>query len=227
MYPSLLKCDFLGPPGPDDDEANSLPPNWTGDPFDYLPNSYTLTEDEADLAARYRNGDMSGGYLRSQIACFRAPRPIAQHEKRRADLEVVETQAAATGVTLPESFKRLAASDDYVDRIRHNNIWFDIFPSLVDFPASRNCKLLQAFCEGQGSDHWSLLLIPDGSHLVVYHSESLDIDGNFPVGWKPDIKTFEFFVCASSFDEWLAVYFVDCIRGDRRYSEMLERYPGI
>jgi hypothetical protein len=71
-------------------------------------------------------------------------------------------------------------------------------------------------------------MIPDGSHLVVYHSESLDIDGNYPNGgWKPDIATFEFFECASSFDEWLSVYFLDCIRGDRHYSEMLKKYPGM
>lgn len=226
MRPSLPTCDFLGPPGPDDEEPHALPADWSGDPFRYLPEFYTLTEEESDLARRYRSGDMSGGYLRSQIACFRAPRPATQHQQRRENLSIARTQSEAVGVVLPRSFVTLAGRDEYVERIRHNNIWFDIFPSLVDFPSSPECKLLQVACEGQGCDHWSLLLIPDGSHIVVYHSESLDIEGNYPgEGWQPDIATFEFFECAASFDEWLTVYFLDCIRGDEHYSEMLERYP--
>jgi hypothetical protein len=151
-----------------------------------------------------------------------------EHVRRREQLAAVRTQAEAIGLSLPASFLELAETDDYIDRIRHNNIWFEIHPSLVDFPAAPDCKLLQAFREGQGCDHWSLLLMPDGSHSVVYHSESLDIEGNFPGdGWKPSVATFEFLECASSFDEWLAVYFLDCVRGDVRYAEMLRKYPGM
>ena len=228
MRPSLPKCDFLGPPDPDDEAPQALPSDWSGDPFYYLPASYTLTAEESDLAQRYRSGDMSGGYLRSQIACFRAPRHSAQHHRRRDNLSVAQTQAEVAGLVLPRSFVALARRDEYVDRIRHNNIWLDIFPSLVDFPSSPEYKLLQVAYEGQGCCHWSLLLIPDGSHIVVYHSESLDIEGNYPSEeWQPKLATFEFFECAASFDEWLTVYFLDCIRGDEHYSAMLKRYPGM
>lgn len=228
MSAPLAKCDYFGPIDSEDDEPVILPADWSGDPFEYLPEPYTLSEEEKDLAERYRSGDISGGYLRSQIACFRAPQPAKEHERRRVHLAEVQSQTVVHGVLLPESFLQLAERDDDVDRIRHNTIWFDIFPSLVDFPASPKWKLLQCFREGQGCDYWSLLLMTDGSHVVVYHSESLDIKGNYPgSGWKPDIASYEFFQCGRSFDEWLAVYFLDCIRGDQHYAEMLEKYPGM
>lgn len=228
MRPILPKCDFLGPPGPDNDEPCTLPADWAGDPFAYLPERYQLSDEEILLAERYRNNDFSGGYFRSQIAFFRAPKLATEHERRRTHLASLRSQADACGVLFPTSFQSLAAQDEHVDRIRHNTIWFDLFPSLVDFPSSPECKLLQCFREGQGCDHWSLLLIPNGSHIVVYHSESLDIQRNFPGdGWKPDIAKFEYFECASSFDEWLAIYFLDCVKGDQHYAEMLKKYPGM
>jgi len=228
MQPSLPKCGFLGPCDPDEDESKSLPVDWTGDPFTYLPDRYVLTDEERDLANRYRNNDLSGGYFRSQIACFRAPKPDAQHERRRMHLASIRSQIEPIGFSLPASFQLLADRDDYVDRLRHNNIWFDIFPTMFDFPCSPECKLIQAFREGHSGDQWSLLLIPDGSHFVIYHAETLDIDGNYPNGgWKPDIQEFAFFECARSFDEWLTVYFLDCIRSDAHYAEMLKRYPGM
>ncbi|WDI42140.1 hypothetical protein [Bremerella sp. P1] len=225
--PSLPKCPFLGLAGPDSDDIESLPEDWTGNPFDYLPDEYTLSEEERDLAERYRSGDISGGYLRSQIACFRAPRPLAEHEHRRGNLHAVQALLADSDLKLPASFVRLVETDHYVDRIRHNNIWLDIHPKLVSLPESPECKLLQIFVEGQGCDHWSLLLLPDGTHLVCYHGETLDTEGNYPSGWKPKFADYEFFECAPSFDQWLTVYFLDCQRGDEHYAEMLAKYPGM
>jgi len=228
MRPSLPKCDYLGPCGPDDNEPSSLPANWNGDPFAYLPEPYNLTDEENNLAERYRNNDISGGYFRSQIACFRAPKLAIEHERRRDHLSSLRSQAIKSGVSIPASFQRLAERDDYVDRIRHNSIWFDIYPTLVEFPSFPECKLIQAFREGQGCDHWSLLLIPDGSHFVVYHPESLDIESNFPGdGWKPEITNFTFFECTRSLDEWLTVFFLDCVRSDNHYAEMLEKHPDM
>lgn len=235
--PSLPTCGFFGPHEPDDEDEEddedgleeeqvpSLPADWTGNPFDYLPGEYVLSDEERELAERYRQGDISGGYLRSQIASFRAPQPPAAHERRRENLQAVRSLVAAGPLALPDSFLKLAENDCFVDRIRHNSIWFRIHPELVELPEAPDCRLLQSFVEGQGCDHWSLLLIPGGAHFVCYHSESLGSETGWPPGMEPDRVRCEFFECAASFDEWLTVYFLDCRQHDRQYAEMLAKFP--
>ena len=65
-------CPALGPIE-DDEPPVEIPRDWNGNPFTLLPEIYVLDEEELQLAERYRNNDISGGYLRSQIAAFRAP----------------------------------------------------------------------------------------------------------------------------------------------------------
>ena len=78
----LPTCPPLGPID-DDDQPTEVPTGWNGDPFTLLPDPYVLNDEEAELAKRYRNNDISGGYLRSQIAAFRAPQPLEHHERRQ------------------------------------------------------------------------------------------------------------------------------------------------
>ena len=230
--PLLPQCDFFGPVDPEDSvdsvELLLLPEDWTGNPFDYVPEEYVLSAEEQDLAEKYLKGDFSGGYMTSQIACCRAPKPAEQHQKRQADLLVIKKLTDELGLKLPESFVRLISDNEIVNRIRHNNIWLNLVPKLVELPADPAHQLLQFTSEGQGCYYFSLLLSPDGSRLVAYCSESIDIEKNYPSPFpKPDIATFEFYQCAASFDEWLTIFFLCCQQEDVKYAELLKQYPGM
>jgi len=227
MIPVLPKCPYFGPVTGEDEDTLLLPENWTGNPFDYLPDLYVSSEEELKQAAQYINGDFSGGYVTSQIAYFRAPRKQEQHATRRERFATMQSLASEANLTLPSTLIELATRDDYVDRIRHNTIWFRPQPMLVDLPAAPECKILELFWEGQGCGYWSLLHCPDGSSPMIYCDDSIDIESNYPFGYQPDIASFVYHQCARNFEEWLTIYFLDCQRDDRNYTEMLQKYPGM
>mgnify|MGYP007122472328 FL=1 len=51
--------------------------------------------------------------------------------------------------------------------------------------------------------------------------------GEFVSGYVPDIASLTFFECGTTFDEWLAVYFLECSEDDRPNTEMLSKYPDM
>jgi hypothetical protein len=223
----LHKCHYFGPYFDDKPDRVSLPPDAADDPFRYVPDAITLTPEELDLATRYENNDISGGYLTSQIAHFRKPQSAERHAERRRRFGNLQLSARAGGFRLPQSFVKLAESDDYNNRIRHNSIWLSITDRLVALPAAPDHQLATIFYEGQGCAYWHLLLAPDGSHLVALSGEPLGSDGDYPGDFQPDLSSFKFYQCAASFDEWLAYYFLDCIATDKHYTAMLARNPGL
>lgn len=227
MPPELPECPYFGPGTNEGNDDPVLPADWTGNPFDYLPEVYVSSDEELRLADQYLNGDFSGGYVTSQIAYFRAPRKQEQHESRRERIATIQSLVGEANLTLPKSLIELATRDDVMDRIRHNTVWFRPQPRLVDFPAATECKILELFYEGQGCGYWSLLLCPDSSAPMICCDESINVESNYPSGYQPDIATFTFYQCACNFDEWLTIYFLDCQRDDQNYEAMLKKYPGM
>jgi hypothetical protein len=226
--PQLPKCHFLGlSQSRAERDRITLPSNAAGDPFAFLPPAVELSTEELDLAARYENNDISGGYLRSQIAHFRKPKPKEQHEERRARLRNLQSLVDAEGLKLPDSFVKLVENDDYINRIRHNTIWLTLPEKLVPMPRTPQHQLANIFYEGQGCGFWHLLLAPDKSHVVVFSGDPLGLPGEYIGGFKPDLATYTFYQCAPTFDEWLVYYFLECIDHDKHYADMLEKYPGM
>jgi hypothetical protein len=222
----LPECPPLGPL--DDDETPlELPSGWLGDLFSLLPDRYVLSEEERDLASRYRNNDVSKGYLRSQIAEFRAPRSEEHHRERRAQLDTLKTYLVDTPWKLPDSFVSLCENHEYVNRIRHNNIWLRPIPTLVPPPDQPNSRAVQIFYEGQGCCYFSLLLADDGDHCVLYHEDPIVDSVRPPYAAVEDLDRVKLFRCCDSFDLWLAYYFVDCRAHDDNYNSMLKRFPGM
>ena len=154
----LQTCPPLGPLA-DDEEPISLPEDWDGDPFTLLPHEYVLNAEETELAERYRNNDISGGYVRSQIAAFRAPKKTEEHLRRRQILTQIQDQILDTPFELPDSFVQLCINDSFVDRLRHNNVWLDLVPLLVEIPRMDRCKAIQVTSEGQGCCYFSLVRV--------------------------------------------------------------------
>src|SRR5262245_743358 len=134
--PELPKCHYFGPHFGEKPDRVTLPTNAAADPFAFLPDAIELSPEELDLATRYENNDLSGGYLRSQIAHFRKPQPKERHEQRRARMRTLQLLVAAKRLKLPASFVRLAGNDDYNNRIRHNNVWLMLPDALVPFPSA-------------------------------------------------------------------------------------------
>lgn len=225
-HTSMPTCPPMGPLD-EDDSAQELPADWDGDPFALLPERYQLSAEELDLANRYRNNDISKGYIRSQIAAFRAPRPDSHHIQRQTRFAALKESLKATSYVLPKSFIRLCESDDFVNRIRHNNVWLHPVPTLVVLPNRTNSRAVQVFYEGQGCCHFSLLLHDDGTHSVLYHEEPIVDIVHEPYAVVDDLDSVEIFRCCDSFDRWLALYFLECKAHDENYASMLERFPGM
>jgi hypothetical protein len=222
----LPVCPPLGPVE-DDGQPTEIPREWNGDPLTLLPDPYVLNAKEAELATRYRNNDISGGYLRSQIAAFRAPQPLEYHERRREALAEVQRQLRETPFVLPPLFVTVFGDDAINNRLRHNTIWLNLAP-LVFTPSSiGDCKAVQFTSEGQGCFYFSLLLCKDGDHCVLYHEDEAIVPYPPPPKLSPRLPSIAFSQCCSSFDSWLAHYFVDCREHDIHYTKMLEQYPGL
>lgn len=222
----LPDCPPLGPLD-DDDQPIEIPTEWNGDPLTLLPDHYVLNDEEAELAKRYRNNDISGGYLRSQIAAFRAPAPVEQHERRREALAEIQTQLCETPFVLPATFVTVFGDDSINNRLRHNNIWLDLAPLVFDPPSIANCKAVQFTSEGQGCFYFSLLLSSDGDHCVLYHEDEAIETYPPPPKLSSRLSSIVFSRCCTKFDLWLANYFIDCRAQDSHYNEALERYPGM
>ena len=222
----LPTCPIFGPIE-DDEQPVVIPGDWNGDPFTLLPEVCVLSDEELELAERYRNNDISGGYLRSQIAAFRAPRPQEQHERRRLALAEIQNQLDGTRFVLPDAFVTVLGDDAINDRLRHNNIWLDLAPLTFHLPGIDGCVAIQFTSEGQGCCYFSLLLSGDADHCVLYHEDEAVEPYPPPPTISPRLASTAFFQCCRSFDLWLAHYFVDCRQHDDRYTEMLQKFPGM
>ena len=224
----LPTCHYFGPHiGPKYHADVHIPDDWSGDPYEYLPETIIQSESEKQLAKQYVAGDMSGGYFTSQAAHFRSPKSPESHSDRRQRFASLATLAAGRGLRIPRTLQRFANDDKANNRVRHDTIWFHPFDALVPFPADSTCFLAPLFYEGQGCAFWYLMLSTNSGHQMVFCEESLGVQGEYPGGHEPDIALFTFYSCADTFDEWLAFYFRDCIAGDLKREANLERFKGL
>jgi hypothetical protein len=167
--PNLPTCPFLGPGADGQTQPTRiLPPDYETQPLKYLPPRIVLSDEESELAARYEKGNFSGGYVTSQIACFRRGPSAEQHQRRREKFQRLKAEVDRRGLILPEAFIELVESDDYVSRLRHNYIWIQLPDELVPLPSDPEFTLFLIFGEGQGCGYWHLLLAPDGGHVVAF-----------------------------------------------------------
>lgn len=225
----LETCPFFGPytgdgPAP---AQRELPADYAADPFKYLPPRIELSAAELQLAQQYENGDLSGGYVTSQIAYFRRPQSKQRHRDRREHFARLKHVVASRGLTLPAAFIKLVETDDYIDRLRHNTIWLRLPDEVVPLPADPARQMFLIFSEGQGCGYWHLLLAPDGTHVVAYADEPFGLQDIYPAGHAPDLAALKVFQCAMTFEAWIVHYFLDCSEDDRHYEELLVKYPGM
>jgi hypothetical protein len=225
--PKLKTCPFLGPTtGKKQPSNRPLPADYETDPFKYLPPKITLSDAELDLASRYEKGDFSGGYITSQIARFRQGPSAEAHRQRREKLRRLKAEVNRLGLVLPAAYIELVESDDYVGRLRHNNIWLRIPDEVVPLPSDPEHKLYLIFIESQGCAYWHLLLSPDGGHVVTTSGHHFGLRYQYPGGHEPDLASFEVYQCAENFAAWIVNYFAECLDHDRHYEKLLKEYPG-
>jgi hypothetical protein len=225
--PNLKTCPFLGPPsGEEQQPSRPLPADYESQPFRYLPPRITLSQTELELAGRYEKGDFAGGYLTSQIACFRRGSTAEQHQKRREKFRRLKAEVDQLGLLLPDAYIELVESDDYVAKLRHNCIWLRLPDELAGLPSYQQYKLFLIFAEGQGCGYWHLLLGPDRGHVVTYSEHPFGLRGMFLPGYEPDLASIEVYKCADSFSQWIVNFFAESVEGDRQYEKILEKYPG-
>ena len=226
--PNLPTCPLMGPVADGQPRSTPvLPPDYEKRPFKYLPPKIVLSDAELDLAARYEKGNFSGGYVTSQIACFRRGPSAEQHQKRREKFGQLKADVDRRGLVLPEAFVELVESDDYVSRLRHNCVWIQLPDELVPLPSDPEHTLFLIFGEGQGCGYWHLLLGPDGGHAVTFSDHPFGLRNLYPSGYQPDLASFKVYRCAESFSQWIVNFFAESIAGDRHYEEMLVKYPGM
>lgn len=228
MLPDLPKCSFLGPFS-DGEIPNdrALPADYETNLFRYLPPKIVLSEAELELAARYENGDFSGGYIGSQIAFIRRGPSAERHRKRRESFRRLKFEVDRRGLVLPDAFVELVESDDYIGRLRHNCISFQLPDDLVPLPSDPQFTLFLMFGEGQGCGYWHLLLAPDGGHVVVFSEHPFGLRIIYPGDYQPDLASFSVYQCAESCAQWLANFFAESIQEDHQYEEILSTLPEI
>jgi len=227
LLPKLKRCSFLGPTADGEPErGRKVPADYATQPFKYLPPRITMSEAELELASRYENGDLSGGYISSQIALFRRGPSAKEHQKRRERFRSLKAEVNQLGLILPKAYVELVESDDFVSRLRHNTIQLQLPDELVSLPSNPECRLFLIFGEGQGCGYWHLLLAPGDEHAVTFSEHPIGIRGMYAPGRQLDFASLELFQCAGSFCEWIVNYFVESMEGDRRYEEILKKYPG-
>ena len=225
--PNLQTCPFLGPIRLGEPQSSHLLPlDYETQPLKYLPPRIVLSQAELELASRYENRDFSGGYIASQIAYFRRGPSAESHQRRREDFRRLRAEVDRLGVVLPNAYIELVESDDFVARLRHNNIRLQLPDELVPLPSHPDHLMFLIFGEGQGRGYWHLLLAPDGGHLVAFSEHPFGLLHVYPPGREPDPATFEVYQCAESFSQWIVNFFAESMEGDRQYEKMLEKYPG-
>jgi hypothetical protein len=225
--PVLKTCPFLGPSiGGERPSNRPLPADYETDPFKYLPPRLTLSDAEIELADRYNRGDFSGGYMASQIAFFRRGPSTENHRRRRERFQRIRAEVNRRGLVLPNAYVELVESDDYVSRLRHNNIWLRIPDELAPLPSAPDHMLYLIFYESQGCGYWHLLLSPDGGHVVTTSEHDFGIRHESTAVQVEDLASIEVYQCAESFTAWIVNYFAECLEHDRHYEEMLRDYPG-
>jgi hypothetical protein len=224
--PELTKCSYFGPAYDSKADPGLLPADYATKPFKYLPPRITLSKAELELARRYENGDLSGGYISSQIAFFRRGPSAAEHQRRRDRFRQLKAEVDQLGLILPEAYVQLMESDDYVSRLRHNTIKIQLPDELVSLPSNPECWLFLIFGEGQGCGFWHLLLAPGGEQVVSFAEDPIGLRGMYAPGRQPALASLQLFQCAGSFCEWIVKYFEESIQEDRRYEDILDKYPG-
>jgi len=225
--PTLKTCPYFGPSDDDAQPVRALPADYETQPLKYLPPTLVLSEAELELARRYERGDFSGGYLTSQISRFRRGPSPESHLRRRERFQELKAEVARLGLALPDSFVTLVESDDFVARLRHDNIWLQLPDELVPLPSNPDHWLFLIFGEGQGGGYWHLLLAPDGGHIVTFSEHPFGIRNAFLPGYEPNLGSFEVLQCAASFSEWFVHSCAECVERDRHYKEILEKHPGM
>jgi hypothetical protein len=225
-YLKLKTCPCFGPTT-DRQSEQALPTDYKTQPFKYLPSRITLSETELELARRYAKGDMSGGYIASQIAYFRSGPSEASHQQRRERFQLLQIKVKQLRLVLPSAYVELIESDDFMARLRHNTIWLYLPDEICPFPPNPDYKLFQIAEEAQGCDFWYLLLAPDGGHVVTYSQYGFGHFINPSSDNEQDVDSVEIYQCAESFEAWIVNYFAECIEEDRHYKEMLKKYPGM
>ncbi len=229
--PTLRKCPYFyfGPSSCIDGrfEKYELTDDYEATPFKYLPTEITISDAERKLVEQYESGDFSGGYLTSQIACFRRPKPKQRHDDRRAKFYVLRKQVEAEGLVLPPAFIELVETDNYIDRLRHNTIWLQLPDQIVPLPDDPSRKMFLMFHGSPDYGGWHLLLSPDGTHVVTYCDRPVGLVNGYPPGRAPNVANCDVYQCSETFNEWIVNYFADCIRGDHRYDELLQRHHGM
>jgi hypothetical protein len=207
--PTLKICPPLGSP-------RHLHPPIPGEiADDGLPVALALSPSELDLATRYENGDISGGYAQSQAAYFRMGPSIQSHELRRAMFATLCQELSLTRLGFPASFQSLMMSDRNIARLRHNNIRFDL-TALIAITEHPDCRLVPMCIDAQACGFWYLFIGPgeaESAHVVAFsHAE-----------FSGDLS--QLYQCAPNFPQWLVHYVLDCIQCDRKYIEFAHLAP--
>lgn len=225
MLPDLKTCPFPGPWAAGQPQ-HPLPDDYESHPLKYLPPKMVLSDAELDLANRYDNRDLSGGYIPSLIAFTRRGPSEAEHAKRRAGFQLLKSEVTRLGFVLPDPYVDLVETDELLARLRHGCIWPKLPDALARPVDGPEHLLFLMFGEGQGCGYWHFLLTPEHEHVVTFSEHPFGLVGCYPPGREPIPRLSELHQCAGSFAEWIVRFSVECVAQDRKNEEILQVWYG-
>ncbi len=204
----------------------TVPMNLRETVFDQLPPPIQVTPEIKELGQRYMRGEIDGRhYAAMQAAAFILPKPTNAHRSRRSEFRKLASEAEAAGFVIPDVFRHLVETDEYVDRLHHNSIWLQMPEELWRLPADSSKLMFLAFVEGQGCCNWHLLLSSDGSHCMVTCEHPFGLPSVWH-GGVPDYSQWDVQQCADTVEEWLYHYFRESCGHNAGYIRLLETYRG-
>jgi hypothetical protein len=225
MLPNLKTCPFPGPWAAGQPQ-HPLPDDYESHPLKYLPPKMALSDAELDLADRYDNRDLSGGYIPSLVAFTRRGPSAAANAIRRAKFQMLRAEVVRLGFVLPAAYVELVEADELLARLRHGCIW-PMLPDVLARPVDGSEHLLfLIFGEGQGCGYWHLVLTPHHGHVVTFSEHPFGLSDGHPPGREPVPALSELHRCADSFAEWIVRFSIECVAQDRHHEIVLQKWFG-
>lgn len=174
-------------------------------PFEYLPQEEILTNTELDRLKELEseeNGFKDGREFYEMIKLqYRLGPDIYFHNKRRKHLNSIISKCSNLNIKLPDNFAKLMNSDKLVSRLRLGFGEIDLSDGVAPFDNGEDTFIITFIKDSQGCRFWYLMVDKCGSHKILYNPHHWSNQDKEII--SEDDAHFEYFICASSIEEFI------------------------
>jgi hypothetical protein len=146
------------------------------------------------------------------------------------DFEVVQKyfaelqkDAKHKGIDLPNGFISFFNNHDFLARFRTGDLSFLTLEGLNIFPDNPNYFITPFLGDSQGFEWWYLVINKNSEYCILYNTYHWEEKGEFLSDGEPRPQ---YFICADSFEEFIARLSADIVRFEEKNPTRLEfKFP--